>query len=281
MNSITINAYSKINLYLDVKGKRADGYHEMETVMHTISLCDIVTVSMNDSRDIAITCTDLSVPCNEKNIAYKCAKAFFDKTGILNTGISISITKNIPSQAGMGGGSTDGAAVLCALNRLFDAGLSENELCSISAPIGADIPFCIIGGCGYCTGIGEIIASLPRISGCVLIAKGTEGISTAEAFGKIDSIGAPLNMSNVYEHFKVSSSFESIAPYCKNLFDEVTGLNEIDIIKKTMLRNNAVCSCMTGSGSAVFGLYNDTQQAAEACSILKNMGFFSAVCHFI
>ena len=182
MNSLVLSAKAKINIYLDVTGKRADGYHLLETVMHTVSLCDTVTLTKTDRSGIEISCSEPLIPCNEKNIAYKCAAAFFEKTGISGGSVSIDIIKRIPSQAGMGGGSADGAAVLTGLDRLFETDLSENELVSIGAKIGADIPFCIKGGCGYCTGIGEIIEPLPAIRGCVLIGKGKAGISTWEIF---------------------------------------------------------------------------------------------------
>lgn len=278
MDSLVLNAKAKINLYLDVTGKRADGYHLLETVMHTVSLCDTVTLTKTGRDGIEISCSDSLIPCNEKNIAYKCAAAFFDKTGISSRGVSIDIIKRIPSQAGMGGGSADGAAVLTGLDRLFETRLSEGELISIGARIGADIPFCIKGGCGYCTGIGEIIEPLPAICGCVLIGKGKAGISTAEAFGKIDSLGSGIGISGIKQIFGNVSSLTDIASYCRNIFDDVTSLEEVTDIKRIMTENGAVCSAMTGSGSAVFGLFESENVAAKAQEVLKQKNYFTALC---
>lgn len=278
MNSIVLSAKAKINLYLDVTGKRADGYHLLETVMHTVSLCDTVTLTKTCWSGIEISCSDPLIPCNEKNIAYKCAAAFFEKTGISGGSVSIDIIKRIPSQAGMGGGSADGAAVLTGLDRLFETDLSENELISIGAKIGADIPFCIKGGCGYCTGIGEIIEPLPAIRGCVLIGKGKAGISTADAFGKIDSLGSGIGITNIKKIFGNVSALTDIAPYCRNIFDDVTSLEEVTDIKRIMTESGAVCSAMTGSGSAVFGLFGSENIAANAQEVLKQKNYFTALC---
>lgn len=278
MDSLVLNAKAKINLYLDVTGKRADGYHLLETVMHTVSLCDTVTLTKTGRSGIEISCSDPLIPCNEKNIAYKCAAAFFNKTGISSGGVSIDIIKRIPSQAGMGGGSADGAAVLTGLDRLFETGLSESELISIGAKIGADIPFCIKGGCGYCTGIGEIIEPLPAICGCVLIGKGQAGISTAEAFGKIDSLGSGIGITGIKQIFGNVSSLTDISPFCRNIFDDVTSLEEVTNIKRIMTENGAVCSAMTGSGSAVFGLFELENVAAKAQEVLKQKNYFTALC---
>lgn len=281
MDSLTLNANAKINLYLDVTGRRADGYHLLETVMHTVSLCDTVTLKKTGKSGIEISCSDPLIPCNEKNIAYKCAAAFFERTGIFDRGVSIDIIKNIPSEAGMGGGSADGAAVLTGLNRLFSAGLSESELISLGAKIGADIPFCIKGGCGYCTGIGEIIEPLPKISGTVLIGKGNTGISTPEAFGKIDSLGYRIGTEGIKDIFGNVRSLADIASYCRNIFDDVTCLDEVSRIKKIMTDNGAACSLMTGSGSAVFGLYDTEISAERAYELLKQYGYFSALCSLV
>lgn len=278
MDSLVLNAKAKINLYLDVTGKRADGYHLLETVMHTVSLCDTVTLTKTGRNGIEISCSDPLIPCNEKNIAYKCAAAFFDKTGISSRGVSINIIKRIPSQAGMGGGSADGAAVLTGLDRLFETGLSEGELISIGARIGADIPFCIKGGCGYCTGIGEIIEPLPAICGCVLIGKGQAGISTAEAFGKIDSLGSGIGITGIKQIFGNVSLLTDIAPFCRNIFDDVTSIEEVTDIKRIMTENGAVCSAMTGSGSAVFGLFESENVASKAQEVLKQKNYFTALC---
>ena len=246
--------------------------------MHTVSLCDIVTISKMEKSGIEISCSDPLIPCDEKNIAYKCAAEFFVRTGICGGGVSIDIIKKIPSQAGMGGGSADGAAVLSGMNRLFDTGLSEAELILMGAKLGADIPFCIKGGCGYCTGIGELIEPLPPISGTVLIGKGKMGVSTAEAFGKIDSLGNGIGIKDIKEKFSCVRSVHDIAGFCRNIFDDVTSLEEVSDIKRIMTENGAAVSSMTGSGSAVFGLFDSNASAQKALDILNNNGYFSALC---
>lgn len=281
MDSVTLKAYAKINLFLDTVGKRPDGYHLLETVMHTVSLHDDVKIRRTHSGKIEITCSEPEIPCNEQNIAYKCADAFFDITGIKDRGICISIEKHIPSQAGMGGGSADGAAVLKALNMLYETGLDTLKLCDIGVSIGADIPFCIVGGCGYCTGIGEQIISLKTLTGTVLIGKGKQGISTAEAFGKIDSEHISLSVNGILNAFSNVKTLKSIAPLCRNVFELVTDCSDVSKIKSLMQENGALCSCMTGSGSAVFGLYDDIPSAETAQSKLIEMGYFSKLCSLI
>ena len=151
-------AYAKINLSLDIVGVRDDGYHLIKTVMQSISLHDVISIS-EEGSEISITCNDPSVPCDERNIVYKCAKRFFEYWGI-EFGVHIDIQKNIPSQAGLGGGSADGAAVLVLLNRICGNPFSDEELCIIGAKVGADIPFCIVGGCVLCEGIGEVLTPI-------------------------------------------------------------------------------------------------------------------------
>lgn len=280
MKKITLDAYAKINLHLDVTGKRDDGYHLLETVMHTISLADTVTIEKKESG-ISVFCSDKNIPCDERNIAYKCTDAFFKEAGISDCGVSITIEKRIPSQAGMGGGSTDGAAVLKGLNELFETGFSEEKLCEIGAKLGADIPFCIVGGCGYCTGIGEIISPLPRLEGIVVIGKGSKGVSTAEAFKKIDSSPRVTNYIDIKSLFSDNTDLKSAAPLLVNIFDKVTELDEVSLIKKIMTDGGAYFSAMTGSGSAVFGIFDEIEDAERVCHSLKTMGFFSHICKFV
>lgn len=276
-NSISLNAYAKINLYLDITGRRHDGYHLLETVMHSVSLRDIVTMKKTE-KDITVICSDKNIPCDDRNIAYKCAAAFFEKTCIENAGVSITIQKNIPSQAGLGGGSTDGAAVLKGMNALFDFPLSDNELLELGGQIGADIPFCIKGGCGFCTGIGEIIAPLPSLEGIVVIGKGSTGISTAQAYADIDRTEKRIGLEGVFEFFGKKPNISEISPYCGNIFEDVCGIDEVFAIKKIMEKNGCAVSHMTGSGSAVFGIFEDISRAEAAESEIKKHGFYADIC---
>ncbi len=277
-DKITVKAPAKINLTLHITGKRPDGYHTLKSVMQSISLCDIVTVGLNgNAGTINISCTDPSIPCDSRNIAFRSAEAFYNAAGIENAGIDIHIEKNIPSEAGLGGGSADGAAVFYALNQLYGAPFTEDKLCSISSAIGADIPFCIKGGTVLCEGIGEIMTPLKPLPDCfIVIGKGNEGISTKEAYAAIDS-----NPEATYCDFDTAifkGSIEKIASHCSNAFEKVSPLDEIRRIKGLMLGSGALCSVMSGSGSAVYGIFRDKPTAEEACAILAEDGYFSALC---
>ncbi|MDE6591671.1 MAG: 4-(cytidine 5'-diphospho)-2-C-methyl-D-erythritol kinase, partial [Oscillospiraceae bacterium] len=249
---VCINGYAKINLYLEVVGRHPSGKHLLQTVMHTVSLCDRVTVAAAD--EIALRCYgDFAAPEDSSNIAYRCAEAFFHETG-LKGGAAIEIEKHIPTQAGLGGGSADGAAVLRGLNVLYGCGLSVEELCRIGAGVGADIPFCTAGGCGHCTGFGEIIEPLPVMNGCIVLAKGSSGISTAEAYGKIDVLlegvdcirqdmsgkGDVSGKSDVVkgrlredirESFGRGGNVLGAAGECCNIFEQVTENADVSRIK--------------------------------------------------
>lgn len=284
-NTITALAPAKINLTLQITGKRSDGYHNLRTVMQSISLCDIVTVTKdNTKKDIAVTCTDGNIPCDGRNIAFKAAKAFFEGASIPKTGILINIEKHIPSEAGLGGGSADGAAVFTALNSLFGSPLSEAELCSLSARVGADIPFCIKGGTILCEGIGEILTPLsPLPECCIVIGKGEAGISTKEAYTAADA--SPQNTVRNFETSVFDRGINEIADACFNAFEAVNKdkmhnrfYSEIHRIKETMLSHGALCSVMSGSGSAVFGLFTEMNAAEGCCLSLDSSGFFSALC---
>lgn len=274
--SITVSAYAKINLTLDVTGRRGDGYHTLNTIMQSISLADIVTLTHNSDNKITVDCSMPGIPCNEKNIAYKAAMLFFDETGIRCNGLHISIEKHIPCEAGLGGGSADGAAVLCGLNRLYGAGLDENRLCGIGVKAGADVPFCIVGGTKLCEGIGEVISDIPELQNCfIVIGKGTAGISTKEAFGRIDKLGL-YNTASFGAAF--DGTLKSISEIGKNIFEEAAECSDVEQIKKICLNDGAVYSAMSGSGSAVFGLFEDMTSARDCCNDLQKNGYFSVVC---
>ncbi|MGN0666281.1 MAG: 4-(cytidine 5'-diphospho)-2-C-methyl-D-erythritol kinase [Huintestinicola sp.] len=279
-NKITVKAYAKINLYLDVTGKREDGYHQLETVMHTVSIYDTVTIETG-CGDTSVKCSDSSIPADMDNIAHKAAILFFEESEINDKGTHIYIDKHIPSQAGMGGGSADAAAVFFGLNVLYGEPLSPNELLALSVNAGADVPFCLAGGCGYCTGIGDVIEPLPVITGYrLLIAKGSEGISTKSAFQAIDSLGHGIGKNGVKNFFSVPNA-RGLKDYCRNIFDEVTDIAEIRKIRSILISHNAYTACMTGSGSAVFGIFPENDSLSDAVSELKCAGYFAEICRFI
>lgn len=289
---VCLKGYAKINLYLEVVGGHSSGKHLLQTVMHTVSLCDLVTVAAADK--IALRCCgDFAVPEDSGNIAYKCAEAFFREMGVKG-GAVIEIEKRIPTQAGLGGGSADGAAVLRGLNMLYGCGFSVEELCGIGAEVGSDIPFCIAGGCGHCTGFGEIIEPLPVMNGCIVLAKGSGGISTAEAYGKIDGIlGGDFSekgdvsgksgvikgrfREDIREIFGRGGNVITAAGECYNIFERVTENADVSRIKAVMEDMGAAAAMMTGSGSAVFGIFGEETRADKTAEKLQSMGFWSGV----
>lgn len=270
---LSISAYAKINLFLDVHEKRPDGYHDLNSVMQQVSLCDTVSAKRLDSG-IIITCTDPAIPTDERNIAHKCARAFFEHYK-LSGGTGIHIEKHIPSAAGLAGGSSDGAAVLTLLNRLYGTGADVATLCGIGAKIGADIPFCIRGGTCICEGIGEILTplTLPKPAYSVLIAFPGNGVSTAEAFRRLDTTAddsAGHDISDVLTPLRdgkiptaLYNSFErAILP----IHPGASGL------RRLMLENGAAAAMMSGSGPSVFGLFASPEARDAAADVLSSAG---------
>lgn len=277
---VSRSAFAKINLYLDVTGLHPSGKHLIQSVMHRISLCDRVTVVPLEAREIHIMCRgefSRGVPVDERNIAYKCAGEFFRVTGTAG-GVRIKIEKNIPCEAGLGGGSADGAAVLMGLDHLFETGLSREALCEMGARVGADIPFCVNGaGCAHCTGVGDVMEDLPRLRGNVVIAKGTGGVSTGEAYSAVDRMGLGEYREDIRDIFgcggELTSALEKAG--CYNIFERVTDIPEVSRIKNVMLKNGARFAMMTGSGSAVFGVVDDKSDGEVISELLRGMGFWS------
>lgn len=281
MRRVTRIAPAKINLGLDVTGTRADGYHLLETVFQAVSIADTVTVELTDVPDITLTCDVEGVPCSPKNIAWKAAQRYREAAG-LTDGVQIAIEKRIPMEAGMGGGSTDGAAVLLALQELTGNALDMKRLAAIAVSLGADVPFFLYGGTAYAAGIGEELERLPAFStNCMVIAKGTAGVSTAQAYGAIDALQDPVHppVQKLRQALQNGASPEKIAPLCGNLFELAVELDEVSAIRKCMLEHGAWCSVMTGSGAAVFGLFPTRAAAEQACAALKKLVPFAEVCH--
>ncbi|MCM1023660.1 MAG: 4-(cytidine 5'-diphospho)-2-C-methyl-D-erythritol kinase [Prevotella sp.] len=278
MENITITAPAKINLMLDVTGKRPDGYHELVTVMQSISLSDTVFVRTNNSGEITVDCKGVQLNSASDNIAFKAVKAFYERTKIFCTGLHISVDKQIPLQAGLGGGSADGAAVLTALNQIHGFVCTDEELCKIGAKLGADVPFCLVGGTKLCRGIGEEISYVPPLESCfIVIAKGTAGISTKEAYRRIDGL-TPRKAADISLYDGTVGSLKNLGG---NVFEKVTENGDVFKIKQIMTDFGAEYSAMSGSGSAVFGLFELSRQksAAQNCANrLKAESFFAEVC---
>lgn len=263
-----IKAYAKVNLFLDITGRLENGYHTLNTVMQQIDLYDEITAEVSEGDGIFIECDNPAVPCNEKNIAYKAAAAFLSETG-KKTKVDIRISKRIPLEAGMGGSSTDGAAVLKALNEIYNYPLNNEKLCEIGARLGADVPFCITGGTAVCKGIGEIMTPTECLKDYVfLIAKPDFSCSTPAAYRAYDENTIPENTD--FEKFVDSLPYgaEKWAGKMYNVFEKLYCDGRIAAITDTMRKNGALGSILTGSGSAVFGVFKDRKTAENA---LKNI----------
>lgn len=277
MDKLSVKANAKINLTLSITGRLLNGYHTLRSIMQSISLHDVVTVEKTDVPETDVICGG-GIPSGEQNIAYRAAREFFRFADIADKGVKITIEKHIPSEAGLGGGSADAAAVICCLNKLFGCGFPQKTLCKIGASVGADVPFCIVGGTALCEGIGEVITPLsPLKCGCVLTAKGKLGVSTKEAYAKIDSTEIK---HFPWEASDFSGSFESWARLCSNDFEAVSGNPEVKAIISEMKTGGASLSQMSGSGSAVFGLFSERKNAESCKKKLAKLGFFTEICNF-
>ena len=270
---ITIKAPAKVNLSLDITGRREDGYHLVRMLMQSIDLCDEVTVTRNNSGLITLDCDRPDIPTDSKNIAYRCAAAFFEETEILNSGVHIDIVKQIPMEAGLGGGSADGAAVLVALNVLFGAALTDKALCRIGVKIGADIPFCIIGGTMLAEGVGDIFTPLPHLTDeCwFVLAKPQTGVSTAEAYKSFD-VQRPKQKPDTDSLVAaiVSGHLESLGEGLCNVLEEAVDREDIRVLKEKFIECGALGGVMSGSGSCVFGLFDSKRKAAKCQSELED-----------
>ncbi len=287
----TERANAKINLYLDVVSKRPNGYHDIVSIMQTVSLCDFVTVGFCSGN---ATCIRLEasgnpdMPTDCRNLAWRAAEALLTAAGAHGE-VFISIEKHIPMAAGLAGGSSDAAAVLRGLNALLPAPLSLSALCAIGARLGADIPFCIVGGGALVGGIGDVLTEIPAMPSCTLVvACMGEGVSTPWAYGELDAryddfAHAEPNSERV-EHLLYSIQTDGALAACKdfyNLFEEVVPATHpaVDRIKDEMHAAGAERAMMSGSGPSVFGVFAEQAQAESACEKLKRLGAHAFVCH--
>jgi 4-diphosphocytidyl-2-C-methyl-D-erythritol kinase len=277
---IKVKAYAKINLMLDIVATRTDGYHDLFMIMQSVGVYDTVTVEKNKSKKISITCNIDDIPLDEKNIAYKAADAFFKANKIKNTGINIDIVKRIPHAAGLAGGSADGAAVIVALNKLYNTNLTDDELCKIGVKIGADVPFCITGGTLLSQGIGDVLNKVKPLRKCyILLAKPDFGVNTAYAYHQFDECGKVHTPDKFGMLCAMQSrDLEQICSKMENVFEQFIEVpNRIDI-KQIMRDNGAIGVCMSGSGPTIFGIFNDKTQAQKAAESLKDYAKDICIC---
>jgi 4-diphosphocytidyl-2-C-methyl-D-erythritol kinase len=274
MTTIYEGAFAKLNLTLDVLDKRADGYHDIKSVMQTISLRDDVQIDIDTGAPWCLECTDDTIPCDDTNLAWKAAKVFLDATGKTVDGLRIHITKRIPAQAGLGGGSADAAAVLRGLNKHFGNPLSILALAELGAGIGSDVPFCVLCGTAIAEGRGERLRKLPNMPDCVfVICKPDFSVSTPELYKKIDeTVIAKRPDHQAMESALVSGDLGGVAENLCNVFDPVVTADhlELNYIKSILNSYGSLAQQMTGSGSAVFGMMPSFEYAAVACNMLKD-----------
>ena len=264
-------AYAKVNITLDVVGKREDGYHLLKMIMQNIDIYDVITIEKIESG-IEITCNKPYVPTDERNLAYKAAKLFKDTFNI-TSGVSINIKKNIPVAAGLAGGSTDCAAVLKIMNKLFQVNADNEKLMELGVKLGADVPYCINGGTALCEGIGEILTPLkPFKNHIIVLVKPPFGVSTKDVYknfdlGRVknhpetDKVITYMNEDNLYE----------VAKNMKNLLENVTLKKHkvISSIKSEMESLGAIKAMMSGSGPTVFAFFDDMMKAQRCCDEMK------------
>lgn len=274
MTTLYEGAFAKLNLTLDVLGKRADGYHDLQSVMQTISIRDDIEIDIGTGKPWLLQCSKEGIPTDASNLAWKAAEVFFEATGLNPDGIEIRITKRIPSGAGMGGGSADAAAVLRALNRHYNAPLSILALAELGAKVGSDVPFCVICGTAMVEGRGERLRKLPDIPDCVfVVCKPAFSVSTPELYKKIDTAAIPKRPDNqAMESAILSGDLGRIAENLCNVFDPIVTEEhlELNYIKSIFNSYGSVGQQMTGSGSAVFAIVPDFEFAAVICSMLKD-----------
>ncbi len=285
MDSISVEAYAKINIGLDVLDKRDDGYHDVRMVMQTIDVCDTITLSKREDGNITVECDTDKIPVGEENLAYKAAdefkkefnSEFSDEFDEWDFGVDIVIKKRIPVSAGLGGGSADAAAVLKAMNILFNTGLSRDRLMQIGSRVGSDVPYCIFGWTALAGGRGEKIKPLlgfPKTH-LVIVKPLDLGISTAKAYGRLDEIENLYHpdIAALVDSLHEAAPLSEIAKHMGNTFEDVMVEEHpvIGEIKNTLEENGAVKAMMSGSGPSVYGLFKDEESAKKCADAVSSI----------
>lgn len=270
-----LQAFAKINLGLDVLGKREDGYHEVRMIMQTIRMYDQLDMRKSVEPGIHLTTNKKYIPVDENNLVWRAAKLMMDTCGIIE-GVSIHLHKVIPVAAGMAGGSSDAAATLVGMNRLFHCGLSKEKLMELGVQIGADVPYCVLRGTALAEGIGEKLTVLPPMPGCwILIGKPGISVSTKYVYTTLD-----LNTDTVHPDIDgmkkalEDGNLYGITERMGNVLQDVTipAYPEVERIKEQMKTLGAVNAMMSGSGPTVFGIFDNEEKAQKACQKLRESG---------
>ncbi len=286
---ITLEAYAKINLYLDIVGKRENGYHDIKGIMHRISLSDTVSVELERAQhtEITISCSQADIPTDKRNIAYRAAEMYLDKYVSYPCLVHIDIEKRIPAAGGLAGGSTDGAAVLRAMHRML-GGVKYSTLITESAKLGADIPFCLADSAMITEGIGDILSPIAPLPECaILICNTGEGVSTPLAYARLDEIHNNFEQTSFDDvrFAKLTEGLEKgkldlISEGMYNIFEEAVLIEcPLAAEAKSFMQSHGSVGCMmSGSGSTIFGLYSDEHSALDAYQALSSLGYIAHIC---
>lgn len=268
LQSVTVLAPAKLNLALDVVGTLPNGYHDLDMTMQAITLYE--RVELRRSRYLRLELPGSPIKPNDNNTAIKAALAFFDYTGLL-AGVDITIHKRTPVRAGMAGGSADAAGVLVGLNALYGARLSVSELCALGAKIGADVPFALIGGTCRVRGVGDLIKALPPCPECwFVVVMPDYGVSTPEAFAAYDRIGSTVHPDCEAQEAAIrAGDLAGVCAAAANALEQCSGARDNEAIKAALLANSALAALMTGSGAAVFGVFESEAAARAAAGAVK------------
>lgn len=273
MNEINLKAMAKINLALDVIRRREDGYHEVRMIMQTVNLHDVLTFTKKDEPGITIETNRDFIPVGEDNLIYKSAKMLMDEFGI-KEGLKVYLEKKIPMAAGMAGGSTDAAATFIAVNELFELGCNKAQLMDRAVKVGADVPYCIMGGTALSEGIGEVLTQIKPAPSCkLLIAKPPINVSTKFVYQNL-KLDENINHPDIDGMIEAIENDDIVGVCAKlgNVLESVTEKNYpvIADIKKFMVDNGALGSLMSGSGPTVFGIFDNNEKAEECYKRLKS-----------
>ena len=275
MKKVEEKAYAKINLVLNIGDLRPDGYHDIQTIMQSLELHDDVTVEQTGGTGITVTASVDTIPTDESNLAVKAVKAFAAKTGVPADGLSIHIEKRIPVAAGLGGGSSDAAATLRALNVLYETNLSVDELAEIGIEVGSDVPFCVHGGCAYVEGKGDMVVPTTPMPQCIIvIGKPDLAISTEKMYQRFDQAELSQRADHTPEIMLGLrwENLKAVAESVGNAFEQVLMKNErntVDMMKEVMNQFGTLGTAMTGSGPAVFGIFDNELYARVASETLR------------
>ena len=281
-NTRILHPRAKINLTLDVTGRRADGYHLVRMIMQSVTLCDTIYLTARPEPGITLETDSPSIPADEHNLMWKAADKLIRTCGI-REGIHMRLEKKIPAAAGLAGGSTDAAAVFTGMNDLFQLGLSREELMRMALPLGADIPYCILGGTALAEGIGEQLTPLPAMPACaILLARPDIEVSTPWAYRTLDDtevIRHP-DTEKMLGALK-AGSLTDLASGLENVLEQVTAARYpvIEDIRQHMLACGAIGARMSGSGPTVFGIYKDKKEAASAAEELQRSTLAKEITH--